>query len=157
RHPGAPGRLTSFSWRFRRDDELAARLDGATATNPLSGLYLSHGIRSGGLLPDLLGEPDEDPFGTADVAEPIRVLVLDHFADDHRAAFAEPGERIVDVLHGEHDAEIAESVHRGVAVIGGHGRREKPRQLEPAVAVRRAHHGNLDPHVRQSGDAISPG
>ncbi len=39
-----------------------------------------------------------------DIAEPIRVFVLDHFADELRAAFAEPGERIVDVLHGEHDA-----------------------------------------------------
>ena len=51
-----------------------------------------------------LGKPDENSFGAPDVAEPIRVLVLDHFADELRAAFAEPGERIVDVLHGEHDA-----------------------------------------------------
>src|SRR5262245_2501096 len=106
----------------RQFSQLAARLDGATAKNPLSGLHLSHGIRSGSLLPELLGEPQEDPFGTADVAEPIRVLILDHFADDRRAAFAEPGERVVDVLHGEHDAQVTESVHRGVAVIGGHGR-----------------------------------
>ena len=60
----------------------------------------SHGIRSGRLPPELLGEPDENSFGAPDVAEPIRVFVLDHFADELRAAFAEPGERIVDVLHG---------------------------------------------------------
>ena len=71
---------------------------------PLSGLYLSHWLRSGSLLPELLGEPDENSFRTTDVAEPIRVLVLDHFADELRAAFAEPVERIVDVLHSEHDA-----------------------------------------------------
>ena len=59
---------------------------------------------SGSLLPELLGKPDENSFGAPDVAEPIRVFVLDHFADELRAAFAEPGERIVDVLHGEHDA-----------------------------------------------------
>ena len=53
---------------------------------------------------ELLGEPDEKSFGAADVAEPIRVLVLDHFADELRAALAEPGERLVDVVHGEHDA-----------------------------------------------------
>ena len=82
---------------------------------------------------------------------------LDHFADDLRAAFAEPGERIVAVLHGEHDAEITESVDGGVAVIGYHRRREEPRQLEPAVTIRRTHHGNLDPHAAQSGDAICPG
>jgi len=61
-------------------------------------------VLSGGLLPELLSEPDENSFGTPDVAEPIRVFVLDHFADELRAAFAKPGERIVDVLHGEHDA-----------------------------------------------------
>jgi hypothetical protein len=45
------------------------------------------------------------PSGQAtDVAEPILVLVLDHFADELRAAFAEPGERIIDVRHREHDA-----------------------------------------------------
>jgi hypothetical protein len=100
-----------------------------------------------------LGEPDEKPFRPADVAEPIRVFVLDHFADELRAALAEPGERLVDVVHGEHDAEVAESVHRGVPVIGDHRRREKARELEPAVAVRRAHHGDLDALVAQSSDA----
>jgi hypothetical protein len=63
-----------------------------------------HGVLSGSLLPELLGEPDENSFGTPDVAEPIHVFILDHFANELRAAFAEPGERIVDVLHGEHDA-----------------------------------------------------
>lgn len=55
-------------------------------------------------MPELLSEPDEDSFGTPDVAEPIRVFVLGHFADEFRAAFTETGERIVDVLHGKHDA-----------------------------------------------------
>ena len=59
---------------------------------------------SGSLLPELFGQSDENSFGAPDVAEPIDVLVLDHFADELRAAFAEPGERIVDILHGEHDA-----------------------------------------------------
>src|SRR5256714_13823976 len=101
---------------------------------------------SGSLLPELLGKPAENPFGTPDVAEPIRVFVLDHFADELRAAFDEPGERIVDVLHGEHDAQVAESVHWRTAVIGDHRRREESGHLEPAVAVRRTHHGNLDAH-----------
>src|SRR6478609_1500970 len=64
-------------------------------------------------LPELLGEPYEYPLGTADVSEPIRVSVLDHFADDRRAALAESGERVVEVVHGEHDAEVAEGIHRG--------------------------------------------
>ena len=41
----------------------------------------SHGIRSGSLLPELLGEPDENSFGTPDVAEPIHVFILDDFAN----------------------------------------------------------------------------
>jgi hypothetical protein len=55
-------------------------------------------------LPELLGEPDEKSFGATDVAEPIRVLVLNYFTDELRAALEEPGERLVDVVHGEHDA-----------------------------------------------------
>src|SRR5262249_50570924 len=42
------------------------------------------------------------------------------------------------------------------AVIGNHGRREESGHLEPAVTVRRPHHGNLDAHVAQSGDVIGP-
>ncbi|MNN66979.1 hypothetical protein D3C81_1825840 [compost metagenome] len=68
----------------------------------------------------------------------------------------QPGECVVDVLHGEHDAQVSEGIHRGVAVIGDHGRRQKPGYLEPAVTVRRAHHGNLDTHVLQSRNAICP-
>ena len=54
-----------------------------------------------------LGESDEKPFGSTDVAEPIRVFILDYFAYELRAARAEPFKRLVDVVHGEHDAEVA--------------------------------------------------
>jgi hypothetical protein len=48
---------------------------------------------------EFLGEPDEKAFGAADVAEPIRVFVLDHVAaDELRAVLSEPGERLVDVV-----------------------------------------------------------
>src|SRR3954466_9843919 len=102
---------------------------------------------------DLLGQPDEDALGPSDVAKPIHVFVLDHLVDELRAVPAEPGERIVEVVHGEHDAQVAESVHRGIPVIGDHRRREKSRELDPAVAVRRTHHGDLDALVAQSSDA----
>src|SRR5438094_9848084 len=116
----------------------------------------AYGILSGSLLPELLGEPDENSFGTPDVAEPIHVFILDHFADELRAAFAESGECIVDVLHGEHDAQVAESIHWGTAVIGDHRRREETGHLEPAMTVRRTHQGNLDAHVAQSSHPILP-
>jgi hypothetical protein len=58
----------------------------------------------GNALPELLGEPNEQSFGSTDVAEPIRVLVLNHFADKLRAARTEPDEHLVNVVYGEHDA-----------------------------------------------------
>src|SRR5215207_7596675 len=76
----------------------------ATASTHPYQVRTCHMCSSGSLLPELLGKPDENSFGAPDVAEPIRVFVLGHFADEPCAAFAEPGERIVDVLHGEHDA-----------------------------------------------------
>src|SRR5687767_11829183 len=41
-------------------------------------------------------------------------------------------------------------------MIGDHRRREESGHLEPAVTVRRTHHGDLDAHVAQSSDAICP-
>src|SRR5262245_39661590 len=41
-------------------------------------------------------------------------------------------------------------------MIGDHTWREESGDLEPAVTVRRTHHGNLDAHVAQSCDAICP-
>src|SRR5918993_2048009 len=74
---------------------------------------------------EFLGESDEKPFRPADVAEPIRVLILDDFADELRAALAEPFQRLVDVVHGEHDAEVTQGVDRGVAVIRDGRRRDE--------------------------------
>ena len=56
---------------------------------------------------EFLGESDEKPFRPADVAEPIRLFILDYFAYELRAVLAEPFKRLVDVVHGEHDAEVA--------------------------------------------------
>jgi hypothetical protein len=42
-----------------------------------------------------LGESDEKTFRPADVAEPIRVFILDYFAYELGAALAEPFERLV--------------------------------------------------------------
>jgi hypothetical protein len=53
---------------------------------------------------EFLGEPDENAFRPADIAEPVCVLVLDNIvADELRAVLAEPKERLVDVVHREHD------------------------------------------------------
>ncbi len=67
-----------------------------------------HRILSGDLLPELLGEPDENSFGTPDVAEPVDVFEIDDFIDHCRTEFAEPGEGVVDVLDREHDAQVSQ-------------------------------------------------
>src|ERR1051325_1846005 len=106
--------------------------------------------------PQLLGEPDENSFGAANVAEPIRVFVLHHFTNELRTALAEPGERVVDVVHSEHDAQVAKSVYRGVPVVGDDGWVKESRKFEPAVAIWSDHHGDLDALRLQSCDAASP-
>jgi hypothetical protein len=73
-------------------------------------------------LPELLGEPDKNPFGTADVAEPIRVFILDHLADDLRAALFETGERTVDVSFDwgaplELEPKFGEELNGGIDVF----------------------------------------
>ncbi len=100
--------------------------------------------------------PNEKPFRPADVAEPIGVPIPDYVAHELCAALAKLAKRLVDIVHGEHDAEIAQSVHRGVAVIRDDRRREETRELETAVAVRCAHHGNLDALTGKSGDTSCP-
>jgi hypothetical protein len=81
--------------------------------------------------------PDNDALGAADVAEPIRVLVLHHFADQFGALGAQARDDVVNVIDGEHDAADPECVHRNV--LGPSydrlGRVELV-QLDPSVAVR---------------------
>src|SRR4029453_9618436 len=105
---------------------------------------------------EFLGESDEKPFRPTDVTEPIRVFILDYFAYELCAARAEPFKRLVNVVHGEHDAEVAQGVDRGVPVICDDRRCEEAGELKPAVAVRRAHHGNLDTLIAQSSDTSGP-
>ena len=64
----------------------------------------------------------------------------------------EPGERVVEVVYRKHDAQVTEGVHRGSPVISHDWGREESRELESAVAVRSAHHGDLDALVGQPGD-----
>ncbi len=56
---------------------------------------------------EFLSKSDEKPFRPADVAEPIRVFILDYFAYQLRTVLAEPFKRLVDIVHGEHDPEVA--------------------------------------------------
>jgi len=60
-----------------------------------------------------LGESDEKAFRPADVAEPIRVFILDYFAYQLRAALAELFKAMLNVIA----APIHEKLKRISAVI----------------------------------------
>jgi hypothetical protein len=81
---------------------------GCQTPTPWFSTLTFHGILPGGLLPELLGEPDENSFRTPDVAEPVDVFVIDDFINHRRTELTEPGEGVVDVLDCEHDAQVSQ-------------------------------------------------
>ena len=50
----------------------------------------------------LFGQANEKSFRSADVAEAIRVLVLNHITNELCSSLAEPVEHLVNDFHGEH-------------------------------------------------------
>jgi hypothetical protein len=105
---------------------------------------------------ELFCQPNKKPFGSADIAEPIRVLVLNHLANQLGAMPAEPGYHFVNVFNREHDTQVAERVHRCSTVVRDSGRGKKSRNLEPAVTIGGNHHSNLYALSAQSRNATSP-
>jgi hypothetical protein len=93
--PGAKGRVTDRICAPQPLPTVAMSAIAGTAILP---------SRRFNLLADLLGQSDEDALGASDVTEPILILVLRQFTNQLGSVRAEPGERVVDVLHGEHDA-----------------------------------------------------
>ena len=53
---------------------------------------------------ELFGQRDDDATGTAEVAEPIEILVLRHLTDELGAMGPHAGYDVVDVVDSEHDA-----------------------------------------------------
>src|SRR2546421_8719780 len=119
----------------------AYRLDASVPSLGRSTAGVSRSIR----LADLLAQSDDDAFRPADVAKPIRVLILHHFAYQLGPVGEQARDDSVDVFDGEHDATDAQRVHRRV-----HG--SKPDrvgrvelvELDATVAVR-------GPHQREGG------
>lgn len=110
----------------------------------------------GGVRAEFFGEPDEESFGAADVAEAVDVFVLNDFVDEFGAKLVEAGQGIIQVLDGEHDPQVAKGVDGSVAVVGSDGRRFELGKFEPAVAIGGDHHGNLTALVAQAGDSPGP-
>src|SRR5258706_4198611 len=70
------------------------------------------GGRSGPASAELLGQPDDDPGGAAEVAQQVAVLVARHLAEEFGAVGAQAGDDVVDVVDGEHDTVQAQGVRR---------------------------------------------
>src|SRR5436190_1780556 len=97
------GRSTAGCWRF-----------GNSRTAPSSTPW--RGPLTGGSRADLLGQLDDDPRRTADVAEPVGVSVAQHVADQLRAAAPQAGEHLVDVVDEEGQMAQPRSVRGRVAL-----------------------------------------
>src|SRR5215207_2680193 len=107
---------------------------------------------------ELLGQPDDDALWATQEAEPVAVLVLRDLADEFGTMAAQAGNDIVDVVDGEHDAAYAQRVRRRAFRLGPDRRRRvEPRQLDPAVAVRGPHHGDVGTDVVEPDDAANGG
>jgi hypothetical protein len=96
------------------------------------------------------------PSGAADVEEPIEVLVLLQLADELGAMSQQTDKDVLDIVDGEHDAAHAERVRRCELPGADRRRRVELRQLKPAVAVRRPHHGDVGPDFVESDDSVHP-
>src|SRR5438067_11120631 len=105
----------------------------------------------------LLGQSDDDPLRATQEAEPVDVLVLRDLADEFGTVPAQAGNDVVDVVDSEHDAAYAQRVRWRAFRLGPDRRRRvELRQLNPAVAVRGAHHGDVGTDVVEPDDAVHP-
>ena len=105
---------------------------------------------------ELFGESDEHVFRPANVTKSIRIQILDDFTYEPCAVLPKSLKRIVNIVYREHDAEVTEGIHGSLAVIRDNSRREKTGEFQPAVAVRRPHHGNLYALIAEACDASGP-
>ena len=96
REPG--GRLAERGWKVSSCDRVGFR--GGVKQVKL------HAVRLPLSSAEFVGESNEKPFRPADVAEPIRVFILDYLPNELRTAPGEPFKRLVDVVHGEHSLDL---------------------------------------------------
>ena len=132
----------------------------ATPRRSRKTISLSFGEKTGGDplgFVELLGQPDDDAFGAAHIAEAVLVFVLGDFAHEFGSVGAEAVEDFVDVVDGEHDAADPQGIHRRFlgSVTGGLGRDEF-REFDAAVAVGGPHHGDIVLDVLEPHDAVHP-
>src|ERR671913_2252700 len=106
---------------------------------------------------ELFSQRYDDAPWTPHVAEPVQVLVLDHFADEFGAVGSQASDSVVDAFDCKHDAPEAQRVWRC-------DRRfnldqfwiAKLRQLKPPVPIRGPHHHDVDLDIFEPVDAVHP-
>src|SRR3954463_4621980 len=104
---------------------------------------------------ELLGQSDDNALGATQEAEPVGVPVLRDLADKFGTVAAQAGNDVVDVVDSEHDAAYPQRVRRRVFRLGSDRRRRvELRQLNPAVAVRGPHHGDVGTDVVEPDDSL---
>ena len=107
---------------------------------------------------EFLGKRDNDARRASHVAEPVQVLVLDHLADEFGAVDAQAGHGVIEVSDREHDLPEAQRVRRGIRWLGRDQLRvAELRQLDPPVAVRCPHHGDVDLDAFEPIETVYPG
>src|SRR5207245_9297215 len=106
---------------------------------------------------ELLGQSDDDALRATQEAEPVFVLVLRDLADEFGTVAAQAGNDVVAGVDSEPDAAYAQRVRRRAFRLGSDRRRRvELRQLNPAVAVRGPHHGDVGTDVVEPDDAVHP-
>src|SRR6476659_8842636 len=126
------------------------RVGGAARAPPVSRMAVNTSE-------EFLGQRDDDARRASHVAEPVLVLVLDHFADEFGAVGAQASDSIVDAFDCKHDAPEAQRVRRC-------DRRfdldqfwiAKLRQLKPPVPIGGPHHNDIDLDTFERVDAVHP-
>ena len=106
---------------------------------------------------EFLSERDDDSRRASHVAEPVLVLILDHLADQFGTVAAQAAHGVVEVFDREHDLTEAQRVRRVNRWLGPDQLRvPKLRQLNPPVAIRSPHHGDVDLDAFEPIEAIHP-
>jgi hypothetical protein len=104
---------------------------------------------------ELLGKRDDNALRAANVTKPVRVPILNDFADKLSAMGAQAREYILDVVNGEHDAMDAQRVDGGVLRFCSDRRgRVKLVKLNPTVAVWSPQHRNFCSNVLQPNEKV---
>src|SRR5215207_6030344 len=103
-----------------------------------------------------LGELDDQAFRSADVAEEVRVLVVDDLPDGFPAGLSDAVDDATHVVDLEGDVPEPGTVRGRRRLLGAGGRGVEAHHLEHVAAVGGASHHGLDRHVLETDDPIDP-